>query len=185
MTYFITGLPRSRTGWCANYLTTPGHYCRHDVIGEVDDIAKLPEHLGDDNVADPGVLMTWKKIAEIFDEPKFVIIDRPIEEVFHASQAAFSDFTGKDPDQIYAFLDSLAEAGSKLINSGEKVLTIEYHFFDPRILWDFCRPNDPYDDKRTALLEQLRVENMMYREREKQIKENVAVLMNSGDMRVH
>lgn len=83
--YFITGLPRSRTAWLANWLTAPGTFCFHDAtlidnshVGALSVMAarrraRPYEKVGD---ADSGLLFWSGQVRALLPEAPFILIER-------------------------------------------------------------------------------------------------------------
>lgn len=85
MTFFITGLPRSRTAWLANWLSTGDVFCYHDIAARmISDIEQLPQvferspykHTG---VSDPSLGFFMARIVDMV--PRILIVDRDLDEV--------------------------------------------------------------------------------------------------------
>lgn len=82
---FITGLPRSGTGWIANYLSYGNCMFLHDAwkLGTPSEIKEKIDRSGvlAGGVADPANTLFLKKIDKEFPEAKWVVITRPPKEV--------------------------------------------------------------------------------------------------------
>ena len=85
MKFFITGLPRSRTAWLANWLSTGEVFCYHDIATRMlSDVEELPgfferspyKHTG---VSDPSLGFFMQRIVDLV--PRILVVDRDIEEV--------------------------------------------------------------------------------------------------------
>ena len=83
--FFITGLPRSRTAWLANYLTHGDTFCLHDGLRGCDSfrdfehrLASLPARNA--GSADPALLMLIDKVAPRFSTARWVFIRRDPDE---------------------------------------------------------------------------------------------------------
>lgn len=79
MDFIVTGLPRSRTAWVANYLTYGDMFCLHDALVNWDDL-KLPdvEYAG---IADSGASLFQDNLSERFPDAKWIIIERNYTDV--------------------------------------------------------------------------------------------------------
>jgi hypothetical protein len=94
-TFFIVGLPRSRTAWLANFLTNGNSFCHHEAMrtcSNLDELAaKLDDHanfaeIGD---ADPTLCPILPQVIERFPAAKFVFIFRDIHDVAESHKTAF------------------------------------------------------------------------------------------------
>lgn len=84
--FFITGLPRSRSAWFAEFMTDDNVYCYHELLNKIkvkEDFKKMMlvdhQHVGN---SDCGLFMTDHQ--EIFPDAKTVIIHRNINDVYHS-----------------------------------------------------------------------------------------------------
>ena len=77
--FFITGMPRSRTKWFSEYFTMTGAPCIHDAIGycsRADVYALVEAGVG---ISDSGMWIT--DLLEVFPDVPVVVIDRDCAEV--------------------------------------------------------------------------------------------------------
>ena len=87
--FFVTGLPRSRTAWMANFLTWRDSFCHHDLLSECEHIDNLRGFLqvtAKDNdcqfvgTSDSGLCIWHRELLELFPAAKVVVIRRdPLE----------------------------------------------------------------------------------------------------------
>jgi hypothetical protein len=80
--FFITGLPRSRTAWLANFMTYGGAYCRHEGLWkEAETITWLGAgpHRG---LADSTLPFAWERLSQSFPTFSLVIVEREPEASF-------------------------------------------------------------------------------------------------------
>jgi hypothetical protein len=69
--FFVTGLPRSRTAWTANWLTTDNSICHHDIPFDKS-LLNGREHVG---FCGPEVVMQYNEIRqELPDAPWLVLL---------------------------------------------------------------------------------------------------------------
>ena len=95
--FFITGLPRSRTAWLANLLTTDTSVCYHEKIRECDSFEKYivkmttapVEKVGDSS---SGHLLFYRQMVQTFPDAKWVLVERNPQEAFEAAVKAFPQF---------------------------------------------------------------------------------------------
>jgi len=73
--FFIIGLPRSRTAWLANFLTTDHRFCHHEGINGCSSIEQYREKIGS-NDGDSGTGMMLFDMNTLFPDSPIVIIER-------------------------------------------------------------------------------------------------------------
>lgn len=156
MNYFIVGLPRSRTAWLANFLTHGASLCFHEALRYVEKPEELKafmerdaDYVGD---CDPMLAIHWRKVAEMFPDAKWVVIDRKIEDVRKSCQRVGVPEVG---------LEKLHENLSELC----KELTpwyVDYERLDDNIhgLWAYLFPSVPFPEDRYAMLRQMYVDTV-------------------------
>ena len=113
--YFVTGLPRCRSAWVANYLTWGDSICYHDAFWQTPSFAAFCEmldttpamHVGH---ADPANLLVWEKLVKRFPNAKWIVIIRDVEETLAACQKAFGDFSKEQLQFLIRQLGKLSEA---------------------------------------------------------------------------
>jgi hypothetical protein len=123
--YFVTGLPRSRTAWFANYLTWADSFCYHDALVGVDGIEAMLDLANQTpatkvGFSDPALLFFWPKLMALCPGAKWVVILRDPRAVKASSEAAFGAAL-KD--------DQLQRAEQAQLNLLREVpaLTAEFH----------------------------------------------------------
>lgn len=92
MNFFITGLPRSRTAWLANFMTFDGHFCHHEGLDGCHSVSEYKAKLGDDGDSCTGLVLI-DLITEFPDVP-VVVIERGYERMIEWTK----DVYGKDLD---------------------------------------------------------------------------------------
>lgn len=85
-TFFVVGLPRSRTAWLANLLTYENSHCFHDGLrfcNSFADVKPLFESAGTPIVGncDSSLIMFLPKMLEIYPDAKVLVINRRWSEV--------------------------------------------------------------------------------------------------------
>jgi hypothetical protein len=161
-TFFVTGLPRSRTAWMATYLTWGKTFCFHDGFTGLDHPAKIHEKFdsmrekGFENVgnSDPANLYFIDTLIEQFPDAKWFLIERFLPDAVKSSREAFKINTKLE----YEFnqlnkLRKYREAG-KIDMSW-----IDFNCIDSSVncgLFDCVSPNIPME--RTMLFETMQIQ---------------------------
>ena len=145
MSFFVIGLPRSRTAWLANFLTFDGNFCYHEGMAGCRNIDEYKEKLGDDGDSSTG-LMLFNMNVEFPKAPK-IIIEGDIEK---AVQYAYKTYGYYDPSYMH-YLDirmkEIAGMRIKVEEIDEKLPLIWAHLI-----------GTPFDKKRGELLKNMRIE---------------------------
>lgn len=137
MPFFSTGLPRSRSAWLAAYLSYNGSICFHDAftgVKKINDFPKLfTERPKASGVSDPALVLHWEKVAGWFPDAKWVVIERPFEEVIKSCQRIWPSI---ERQSLWAFADKLGELIENL-----NPLVIDFHSITPEVVMkiaDYC-----------------------------------------------
>ena len=176
MTWFITGLPRSRTGWAANWLSSGEHLCLHDAVGWVDDIAKLPARLAGANLADPALLMVWPRIEEVFTRTEWIIIERPFNECARAAGALPG--LSKIPEENRRELIWMLMESKERLKQARECHIFDFHDLDAKRMWELVN-GAGYDEDRHRMLEGMRVESLCDPAKSDVTQENVQALLRA------
>lgn len=97
MDFFITGYPRSKTAWLANWFTYLDSFCIHDGIekGSMDRLREIRGDVGSGVLignSDCGNCIWWKEFSDAFPKAKWVIVERDLNDV----NKSISEVTGYD-----------------------------------------------------------------------------------------
>lgn len=124
MSFFVIGLPRSRTAWLANFLTYDDHFCSHEGINGCRSIEEFTTKLGSDG--DSGTSMMVFDMNTLFPDAPIVIIERNVK---HAIEYAQKEFGFYEPDIFYRAKEKLDKIDG---------LRIQYDDIDNRLpeIWD-------------------------------------------------
>ena len=82
--FFVTGLPRSRTAWCANFLTAGDAFCWHDGLANCRSLDQFGTRMdvaavcGD---SDSGLVFFYDELRARYPEAQWAIVRRAPEEV--------------------------------------------------------------------------------------------------------
>ena len=155
--FFIAGLPRSRTAWLANFLTTDESFCYHELTADCLDLAEMPEHfrrtgrrlVGD---ADTSLALLYKPIKKLFPGARWAVIERPVEEV----EKSLRDDLGitLDPGLLDLLLENL-----EIIKRDALVVSFnDFTESTARFIWAWCLPGIDFDEARWKLLDPLLIQ---------------------------
>ena len=145
MSFFILGLPRSRTAWLANFLTYDDLFCYHEGIDGCSSMDEYKDKIGNDGDSCTGLVML--DIDRYFPDAKKVIIDTSIDKAVRFGEEAYGvDMT-----------DIMKSAKNKLDNTDG--LHIDLNQIDDRLrdIWEYVT-DKPFNEKRAELLKKLNVQ---------------------------
>jgi hypothetical protein len=163
--FFITGLPRSRTGWLAALLSGAHGVCLHDVLGGCAGVEDLKSQISDfkaAGVSDPALALVWRDVAAAWPEAKWVVVRR---DKFDAarSYAAFlaRHGWGMAWDQVRATIEAWDAELAALLWEPQTTM-VDYDDLDDageaRRLCDFLRVG--FDPGRFEMMRRLNVQTI-------------------------
>lgn len=140
MNFFITGLPRSRTAWLANFLTYDGNFCYHELCKSTSDPMEMKIMLHDPEYKNMGnsdcvFPYYYKKLLPLLSDYKIVIIERDPEEVIRDMYDLniINEESESSIKQAYKLLDG--------IKSDPNHITVPYEKLNDmntmKAIWDF------------------------------------------------
>lgn len=159
-TFFITGLPRSRTAWIANLFTYGPAYCFHEAPMFCEwDINKIPEmfkhvnkpYVGNSDSSIPHFMDFHEKI---FPDARYVLVTHDVK------------IAAKETDEIFGFdtKASLLQCQAALIEYAKRFNPFVIAFNDlnkiesVRALWNYCIPTEPFDELRYRMLNDFNIQ---------------------------
>ncbi|MHC4648675.1 MAG: hypothetical protein ACYTBJ_24730 [Planctomycetota bacterium] len=147
MSYFILGLPRSRTAWLANFLTYDGHYCHHEAINGCASIQEYKDKI--EGCGDSTTNLLMIDFERHFPESKIVVIHRDIKASIDFARTVFK-----------ADMTEMLERASDKLNS-IKGLHIAFDEINDRLrdIWEYLI-GDSFDEKRAQMLIGLNVQTI-------------------------
>jgi len=164
--FFITGLPRSRTSWLANFFTYNNAFCFHEATrfcANMQDLKELMKSHEAGNIgnADPALLHIMDDVKKIFPDSRIVLIEREIHETIDS----FIDFyTSYEYKNIQEWIEQLYEIMEK-IKSRYEVKTVRHDSLNYmetcKELWEYILPDEPFDVKRWNLLDELYINKLV------------------------
>lgn len=158
-TFFITGLPRSRTAWLANFLTFKDSFCFHDGMQYCSPemgLKMLFEHRQEKHVgnSDSSIPFYIDKIPEVFPDAKFVIVKRDFNDV----EASLNKVMGFDSAPLLRLCNEYLTMMEKKV----ECLTVTFDELNTiegcNKVWKHCLPDIPFDYMRWEMLKDLKIE---------------------------
>ena len=151
-TFLICSLPRSRTAWISNFLTYGPSFCFHEPFVNVvpQDMKYRFELMPHDylGIADSLCTLFIEDLLKIFPESKIVVIRRPVEEVIRR----FSEM-GLHTGDFLLRMDGQLSA----VQNQYDPLVIDYHKFNPGLIWEYLIPEVPLSKSRMHMLENFNI----------------------------
>ena len=158
--YYITGLPRSRTAWFANFFTYGDSFCYHeaskfwthkksmaDVMSGVD-----ARYIGN---SDSGLVLCFDKVINDNPAAKWVIVKRDQNEVERSLRRIFNA----------TYMDGILDIASRLLDRcavATGALVVDYDALGEidvmRCVWAHCLPDIPFPEERWRMLSSMKVE---------------------------
>lgn len=156
MITFICSLPRSKTGWIANFLTYGPSFCFHELCGRVNKLSEYPAALRSASapfvsVSDSGNLFAIDRLIELFPHCRLVVVRRDRMDVDRSLRKLGFEIT-----DTLAILDEDLDRIEKIYAS--RVLSLDFERLDARALWSWCVPGIPINELRLSMLETLNVQ---------------------------
>jgi hypothetical protein len=161
-TFFITGFPRSRTAWLANFLTYGDSFCFHEATkysNEIRDIKELFQSTSKLYVgnSDSYIPFFAQALHSLFPDAKWVFIERDMDDVARSLNRIFP---GHDHQKLLSmslpFLDFVKKEYSPLMVKYEDLESME----ECQKIWDYCIPTNEFDTERWKMLTMLKTEIM-------------------------
>jgi hypothetical protein len=123
--FFITGLPRSRSAWFANLFTWGDSICYHDALYDdavnslcwSNSLRSLQSRLlnGTRGHSDASNLLAWEHFRNWFPDAKWVVVERPLEEVLESSTAIYPNISKERLRAFQAKMEALISGFSPLV----------------------------------------------------------------------
>jgi len=171
--YFITGLPRSKTAWLANLLTTGPSFCHHDAVRLGVSVAALKklfasteyQYIGN---SDSGMTALPYDSTEAFPESKWVFIRRdPIASALsyqkHFTKEPYrfvKQFTDEEAMDLTEHLDKILDVMQNLLPQHRKMI-VRFDDLEKeqtvKAIWEYVLPHMPWQHQRWHMLNTFRV----------------------------
>jgi len=145
VSFFVLGLPRSRTAWLANFLTYGDLFCHHEASNGCKSMAEYKDKIQDDG--DSNTAIALFNIEEEFPDAKFIIIDSPPEKAIEYSLKTYGIENKESILEMKAILDNIDG------------LHIPVNDIDNRLedIWNYVS-SDHFNEKRAKLLSSLNIQ---------------------------
>lgn len=160
--FFVTGLPRSRGAWLANFLTAQGALCIHDgLIHGVDAATRWLKKDKLRGLSDSTLPLRWQELFPQFDSYRLVIVEREPETCWQ-SLLRFLDYSEVRVPRA-ALEKRFADVNAQLLHMRDfPHLRVTFEALENlttlRDIWEHCLPGLPFDEERTNLLQRLNVQ---------------------------
>jgi hypothetical protein len=163
-TFFITGLPRTRSSWLSNFFTYKDSFCFHEAIHlchSIGDMKPLFEsvkepHVGD---SDAWLLFYQENIMEMFPDAKWVLIKRDFVSSFEALKNRYKTEPSFDLEAL-----SILKHKLDMFESDYSPLVIQYETLNDvdicKRVWNYCLPDIPFNLARWHQLDVLKIDPM-------------------------
>jgi hypothetical protein len=130
MRFFVTGYPRSRTAWLANFLTWGDSLCWHEATRMCTSFEDMRELLDKDATfvgnSDSTLTLMPHSFLETFSGDPLVVVERPVDEVWMSLLKLGGASLAGTVKEMTAGLETLKEAAD---------LVVEFDELDD---WDTC-----------------------------------------------
>ena len=153
MNFFITGLPRSRTAWMANFFTTQGNFCFHEGIDGCESLEDYSEKLKSDDYVNIGDSNTYYPYINMGHNDPIVVILRDKAEVNASLKVIFGE---------HNYMPVLEETESRLLKLD--ALFVKFGDVNNQLeaIWNHCIKDYKFDAKRAFELSKMRVQTMHF-----------------------
>jgi hypothetical protein len=145
MTFFVTGLPRSRTAWLANFLTYGDSLCYHEALNGCKSITEYIDKV--DGCGDSNTYLGTFDYEKYFPDSKVVIIDSGIEKSVQFGKDVYNSDSTELTIKYKKKLDSMKGLHVHIDNLNSSLEEI----------WNYIY-NEPFNKKRTEMLIELNVQ---------------------------
>lgn len=151
--FFVTGLPRSRTAWMANWLTTDKTLCVHDPICNLWP-AVIDRRLG---MSGPEVALSFYRLNEAHPAAPWVVVQRKdAKEAFEKVLRQHMEI----PEGFHKFWAERVEWIAR-IGDHDRVLKVEFEALNyedtAAQVWRHLLPEMPFDAARWNMLNDLNI----------------------------
>jgi hypothetical protein len=171
--FFVTGLPRSRTAWLANFLTGEQSLCIHEGLlnGEAKIVQWLKErHWGvRRGISDSMLPLSWPEISSQFTEYKLVIVRRDPDDCWRSLVAFLDREEVRVPKAALELEFAAVERNLRLMSERCHHLAVQFEDLNETAvlgkIWNHCLPGLRFSPDRALLLQHLNIQQNVERVR--------------------
>lgn len=158
--FFITGLPRSRSAWLANWLTTDASLVYHDVPLPMD----LRGEWRQVGFSGPELAVEYEMINRLYPGARWVVVLRNEAD----AKAAFIRWAGAYLGGAEAAFEAVWKervAAIARLTTQLNVRTVPFEQLDDPVtargLWEYLLPDQAFDADRWRVLNEMNVQQML------------------------
>lgn len=167
--FFITGMPRARTAWLANFLTWGDAFCAHDLSMGCASLSQFAARIDAlpgafPGVSDSALCLISDRVRAQWPDARWVILWRDPAKVRFSLQAmgAYPGLAKVGPDLAVEIV-SRVEESVKSFAKDPRAMFVEYDDLDSMqklySIWQWClRGRVPWCAERAAQLHRMKVE---------------------------
>ncbi len=169
--FFITGLPCSRTAWLANLFTTGRVFCHHDLLAEVGGLeafhAAMAEGQGPPTGdSDSGLLAFYPDLDRKCPKAPWLLVNRDFEDAWESLCGFVRTGTWRDSLpvtwEVHETMRAQWERMRLLMIQNPRVMEVPFASLDNvdtlERIWRHLVPGQPWDRRRAAALQKLRIQ---------------------------
>lgn len=152
--FFITGLPRSKSAWLANYLTYGESFCWHDQLQHFTHLQDFRNYMEWTSASlvghsDPANILVWRDLATMFPDATWIVVRRDLDDCYHSCRRI----------NIHTEHERLWKLNDELKTLCRELKPVELSFDQPHLGEAAAAALGlPFNPQRAALLEHLQVQ---------------------------
>lgn len=167
--YFIAAMPRSRTAWLSNLLTSGPSVCVHDAAvdgADVESLTRMMQSIESVYVglADTGICFYWKQLFERHPDVPVVVIERDYESILQSwirYTEPYPALWGTEAQLKLKHSYGLFQEMKKNLK-GRNFMSANFEDLNNinvcQDIWEFCVPQSVFDVRRCVALQKLNVQ---------------------------
>jgi len=140
MSFFILGLPRSRTAWLANFMTYEGYHCYHEGLNGCYTMEAYKALLDGNRIGDANTGLFMLNFREHFSNSRVVVIDSSID----AALAYIKDVN------YHSYLITMKTK----LDAIHDAMHVDINDIDDRLenIWNYLTDNVAFNKERAEML---------------------------------
>jgi hypothetical protein len=144
--FFVTGLPRSRTAWAANFLSVAPAFCWHDGLANTPSLEAFQKKMETAEIcgdSDSGLAFFYDELRALYPKARWVVLRRDPEEVV-VSLVRMHPYLGMPTINAHEARGMVEAASQHLDRIAADPATLELRWSDlslregARALWWHC-----------------------------------------------